>query len=206
MRVAEKRCSKRRRILRRSREYDSRQSSDRLVNIVHNGAGDAVLHNFGHRSAAEGENRRAAGHRLDHDEAERFWPIDREQQRAGFTEECALLALVDFADELNAFALINEGSDLLAEISLVDSIHFGGDLQLGAGCQRNRDRAIGPLLGRNPSKEREITASRIVDSPVQVHRQTMRDVGCEIGAWNRAALGVRDGYQRHLRKTQIKRE
>src|SRR3954471_12591499 len=34
-----------------------------------------------HRAGLEGNDRRAAGHGLDHDEAEWFRPIDRKQQR-----------------------------------------------------------------------------------------------------------------------------
>src|SRR6266542_6854779 len=37
-------------------------------------AGHAMLDDFGHRAAAEGDHRRAAGHRLDHNQAERLGP------------------------------------------------------------------------------------------------------------------------------------
>src|SRR5688572_4974682 len=44
-------------------------------------AGYAVIDDFGYRAGTEGNDGRAAGHGLDHDETERFRPIDGKQQR-----------------------------------------------------------------------------------------------------------------------------
>src|SRR5437588_12111417 len=45
----------------------------------HDKAGYSVIDHLRHRAGLEGNDGRAAGHRLDHDETERFWPIDRKQ-------------------------------------------------------------------------------------------------------------------------------
>ena len=60
--------------------------------VVHDEAGHAVVDHLGHRAAVERDHRRAAGHRLDHHQAERLRPVDREQQRVGARQECRLLA------------------------------------------------------------------------------------------------------------------
>ena len=64
--------------------------------------GDAVVDHLGHRAVPEGQHGRAAGHRLDHGEAERLRPVDGEEKRARFAEELDLAAVVDLADELDA--------------------------------------------------------------------------------------------------------
>ncbi len=45
-----------------------------------------------------GDDRRAAGHRFDHHQAERFGPVDGKQQRRGVAEEVRLLGIADLAD------------------------------------------------------------------------------------------------------------
>ena len=61
----------------------------------------AIVDHLGHRAAVERDHRRAAGHRLDHHQAERLRPVDREQQRMRAGQERRLLAVVDLADELD---------------------------------------------------------------------------------------------------------
>ena len=56
---------------------------------------------LGHRAAAQGDDRRAARHRLDHHQAERLRPVDREQQGVGVAEEVVLRRAADLADELD---------------------------------------------------------------------------------------------------------
>ena len=54
------------------------QHPDRLVHGADDQAGDAVVDDLGHGTATEGENRRAAGHGLDHRQSERLQPVDGE--------------------------------------------------------------------------------------------------------------------------------
>ena len=52
-----------------------------LLGVPHE-AGDAVLDHLGHRSPTQGQDGRAAGHRLRHRQAERLGPVNGEEQRA----------------------------------------------------------------------------------------------------------------------------
>ena len=71
------------------------------VEIVADETRDAVVEDLGNRAAANGHDRRATGERLDHHQAERLGPVDREQQRPGATEKRALLRLGDLAAVLD---------------------------------------------------------------------------------------------------------
>src|SRR5688572_10505128 len=64
-------------------------------------AGDAVVDDLRHRAGLEGNDGRAAGHGLDHDETERFWPIDGEQQRGRARQKLPFRFIIDLADELD---------------------------------------------------------------------------------------------------------
>ena len=48
---------------------------------------DAVAHDLGHAAARERDDRRPAGARLGHDDAERLFPVDRHQQGRGLAEQ-----------------------------------------------------------------------------------------------------------------------
>jgi hypothetical protein len=58
-----------------------RQHPHRLLHGVNDGARDALVDDFRNGTLAECKDRRAACHRLNHDQAERLRPIDREQKR-----------------------------------------------------------------------------------------------------------------------------
>src|SRR5205085_2702181 len=78
---------------------DFAQRPNSLGLVVDDKPGNAVLHDFGHRSPPERDHWRAAGHRLDHHEPEWLWPVDRKQQRDGFAEEFLFLRVIHLADE-----------------------------------------------------------------------------------------------------------
>jgi hypothetical protein len=78
-----------------------RQHPQRLIHCVNNGARDALVDDFRNRTPAECKDTCAARHRLDHHQAERLRPIDREQKRQRLAQEFRLAALIDLADELD---------------------------------------------------------------------------------------------------------
>ena len=143
--MAEKRCSKRCRTFSSVERNDARQRRDGLFHGFDDGAGDTFVDDLRHRAAAERQDRRAAGHRLDHGEAERFRPVDGKQQRLRVAEELRLLMFVDLADEFDAGA-VEQRLDLGPEIGLVDAVDLCSDLQRNAKRARNRDGAVGTLL------------------------------------------------------------
>jgi hypothetical protein len=92
----------------------------------------------------EREDRRAACHGLDHHQAERLRPVDREQQGTGIAEERGLIPLVDFPDIFNP-RLVEHRLDDFAEIIFVRLVDLGRDLQGNTFCKpiltMNRCRA-----------------------------------------------------------------
>ena len=138
---------------------DARQRRNRLFHAVDDGAGDAFVDDLRHRAAAERQDRRAAGHGLDHGKAERLRPIDGKQQRLRLAEELRLLMLVDFADEFDAGA-IEQRLDHRAEIGFVGAVDLGCDLQRNAERARNRDGAVGALLRRDAAEKSNVVAAR----------------------------------------------
>src|SRR5205807_7706545 len=73
--------------------FNSTQASDllngppRLLGIVNDQPSHAVLDNLWNRPVAVSDDRRATGHRLDHDQSERLRPINREQEGIGITKK-----------------------------------------------------------------------------------------------------------------------
>ena len=143
---------------------DARQRRDRLFHGFDDGAGDAVLDDLRHRAAAKSQDRRAAGHRLDHGEPERLRPVDREQQRLRVAQELRLLVVVDLADEFDA-AAVEQRFDLGLEIGLVGAVHLGGDLERNAQRARDGDGAVGTFLRRDAAEKGEVAAARLPRVP-----------------------------------------
>ena len=83
------------------REY-LRQHPYRFLNRVNDGASDPLVDDFRNGALSECKDRCTARHRLDHDQPEWLWPIDREQKRQRLAQEFGLAALIDFADELDS--------------------------------------------------------------------------------------------------------
>src|SRR5690348_15455998 len=64
---------------------------NRAGDVLDDIAADTLIDDFRHRAAAVSHNRRAARHRLDHRQAERLRPVDREDQRPGADEQPVLV-------------------------------------------------------------------------------------------------------------------
>src|SRR5205823_1828387 len=108
---------------------------------------DAVLDDFGHRTTVEGDNRRAAGHRLDHHEAERLGPVDREEQPDGTPEEITLLLLADFANELDDISIFAQHRpDLGLVIGEIGIVYLGRYLEGHAAPRGDFDGQVRSLL------------------------------------------------------------
>ena len=76
--------------------------------------GDAVGDELGRRAPVRRDDRRAAGHRLDHDEPERLRPADREQHGARPGEQLDLLVVRHVLEHLDVVA--EQGFDLVLEV------------------------------------------------------------------------------------------
>ena len=86
-----------------------------------------MVDDFRHRVTVERDHGRAAFHRIDHDEAERLGPFDREPQRLRTREELGLLLLVDFAEEFDVRPR-QQRRDRVLEVFLVSFVYLRGDL------------------------------------------------------------------------------
>src|SRR5271155_3460309 len=105
-----------------------------------------MVDDFFRRPAAKRDYWRPARHRLDHDHAERFEPVDWKQQHNSIAEEIRLLALVDLADVLDIWRRRDHRLDDLIPIGLVHPVDLGGDLQLGADAIGYHNGAVGTFL------------------------------------------------------------
>ena len=127
------------------REY-LRQHPYRFLHRVNDGAGDALVDDFRNGALSECKDGCTARHRLDHDQPEWLWPIDREQKRLRLAQEFGLAALIDFADELDP-RIAQQWRDLFAEKSFVDLVDFCGDLQGEAERTCYQNGPLRPLFG-----------------------------------------------------------
>src|SRR5690349_12603634 len=126
-----------------------------LIDTADNKSRLSVFYYFRDGAAAEGENRRAASHSLDHDKPERLWPINRKQQRRCLAQEFGFVAVVDFSDELDLLA-VNQRLDNAAEIFRVCMIYLGREFQFYARSSRDFDSAVRPLFRRHASEECQV--------------------------------------------------
>ena len=116
---------------------------------------DAVFHDFFDRAAREGEDRRAARHRLDHDEPERLLPLDREEHRPGSREQRILLLGVRFAHVLDEPS-VDEGSHLPVPILAKGGLDLSRKLQSNAGAPCHFDGDMRPLARRHSADEHHV--------------------------------------------------
>src|SRR5712691_13559136 len=84
---------------------DPRQIVGHLLEIVENHSGDAFFDDLSNGAAIEGGDRRAAGHRLRQDEAERLARLNRVEQRTRAAEQLHLRLKISFPVEDDAAAV-----------------------------------------------------------------------------------------------------
>src|SRR3954468_10471452 len=138
---------------------DTTYRFDRRIDGIDDESILALADDFGHRARAPGHAGRATRHRFDHDQPERFRPIDRKQQRPRLAQELALVALADFSYVFHV-GLRQQRLDLGGEILAVRGIHLGRDAQLQARAAGDLDGAVGAFLRREAPEKREVTLLR----------------------------------------------
>src|SRR5206468_323234 len=112
----------------------------------------SVVDDLRHRARLEGNDGRAAGHGLDHDETERFWPIDRKQQRSRARQKLPFRFIIDLAGELDLLA-VDLRLDPFLEIVPIAPRYLGGDPKWHFGGARDPDGGFRSFLGRQPAQE-----------------------------------------------------
>src|SRR6202047_736925 len=156
---------------------NARQRVHRLINAIDDRAGNTRLHDFFDRAAAEGENRRAASHGLDHHQSERLRPVNREQEGQGPAKKLTLAALIDFAEKLDT-RLLQQRGNLLVKISFIHAVDFGSNLERNANSARDLNGAVRPVFRRYAPEKREIASARAVARLEQVGGDAVMN-GCD---------------------------
>src|SRR5206468_11443349 len=113
---------------------------------------------LGDGATAARDHRRAAGERLDHDEAERLGPVDGKHEGESLPQEIRLGVLADLSDEFDE-GVVEERLDIPVKVDLIDGIHLGGHLELDADSLGKSDGEIWPLLRRYPPEKGQVTSA-----------------------------------------------
>ena len=113
-----------------------------LAVVVDDDPAAAVLDHLRHRAAARRDHRRAARHRLDHDQAERLLPVDREERRPRVLEQLDLLAVRDLAEVLD-LVRAEMRLDELVEVLLLRPARASCPRSSAAARSRSRRRPRG---------------------------------------------------------------
>ena len=92
--------------------------ADRAGLVLDDEARHAVVDDLRHRAAIESDDRRSAGHRLDHHQAERLRPVDRHQQGDRAAQERRFVVVVDLADVFD-IGRVDHRMDLLLVVIAV---------------------------------------------------------------------------------------
>ena len=119
--------------------------------------GYAVVDDLRHGAGLEGNDGGAAGHGLDHDETERFWPIDRKKEGSRARQKLPFCFIIDLADELD-LPPVDLRLKLILEIFPFASRHLCGDTERHFGSMRNPNGGFWPFLRREPAQESEVGA------------------------------------------------
>ncbi len=161
-----------------------------------------MVDHFRHRAVVERYDRGAAGQGLDHHQAERLRPGDREQQGRGVAEELRFCGLADLADIVDQ-RVIQQMLDLVGEERLIGGIDLGRDLQGQAGPLGDLDRRLRSLFRRDPAQKGEIAAAGPGVEAEQVGRQAMVDRARPVQLRLDRALMVGDRDQAIVGKAAI---
>ncbi len=105
--------------------------------------------------AGKRQHRRAAGHRLDHHQAEWLVPLDREQQRPRARQQRVLHRAIRLADVLDLLA-VYPWPDLVLPVIVKDRLNFAGQLEADTGEPGGFDGQVRTFAGRHASEKRDV--------------------------------------------------
>ena len=114
-----------------------------------------------HRAARVGDDRRAAGHRLDDAVAERLVEVDEVQQGVRSRRALRRASAASTGAEVAHPLAVDVRRDLVAEVLLV--LDDPGDVEPAAGSAGDLDRMGGALVGVDPPEEQQVLAGTRVD-------------------------------------------
>src|SRR5215212_7750660 len=172
-----------------------RHRLDQFLEGRANEAGHAISDNLRYRSVPAGDHRGAGGHRLDHGQTERLWPVDGEEIRVGFPEHLVLFALVDLPDKFDETPVgVDQGRDRIVIVIPIDRVDLGRYHELHPDVTGDLDGPVGSLLGTDPTEKDEV-AARCLAQPEVVDGDAVVDGPYPVRVWQPFPLVVADGDQ-----------
>ena len=130
-----------------------------LVNAAADPSIHAILDNLLDGSAGKREHRCAARHRFDHDEAERLFPLNREQKSPRPGQQPILLRRIRFADVFD-LASVDVWSHLILPVRPKHRLDLSSYLQPDPCEARGLDRQMRRLTRGHAAQERDVVILR----------------------------------------------
>jgi hypothetical protein len=144
---------------------DGEQLGGHVRLVLAEPAGATVRHHLRGGTLGKGEDGRAAGQRLQHDQPERLGPADGEKGGFGVGQEPQLLLVGHLAEVLDPVA--QERLDLSLEVrGLPRLAHLAGEKDGNARLPGGDDGPVGALLGHHATEEHAVVALAGADREV----------------------------------------
>jgi hypothetical protein len=151
----------------------------------------AVFKNFRYGTAGAGEDRCAASQRLDHDESERFGPIDWEHETQSSAQEFGFFLVRNLSNILDE-ATIHMGLDhAIIPVPAFPSLDFGRYLEGNARLSSDLHGPLRAFFGTDASQKGEVAAGRCMEF-ILLEGKPMGDVTRPREIRNRESLVVTD--------------
>jgi len=145
----------------------------RLFFRLNDETGDSFVDDFRYRAGSKGDDRRPAGHRFDHDQAEGFGPVDGKKQRRRACKKLLLCSIVDLTDKPDILA-INLGLQSLLKIASLCPRQLRCNPKRHSCGASDPNCSFGTLIGSEPPEERKVV-SPFITRLEQIGRKPMVD-------------------------------
>src|SRR5262249_26450530 len=116
-----------------------------LLNTLDNPTCDTILEYFWHSTAGIGNDGSPAGHRLNHNQAKRLWPINRKEKRIGLTQKGVLLPFPNLPHKFHQ-GILQKWLYYFLEVLAVGPVNLGSNLERHARLLGNSNCLIHSLL------------------------------------------------------------
>lgn len=164
-----------------------------FVRVIADHARDPVGDHLRDRAAAQGDDGRATDHRLDHHDAERLLPLDREQQATGARQQLSLADRVGLAEHVVVVG--EQRPHAVLEVLLFRGLTaFAGQYQRDAGLVRGPQRQVRTLVRRIPAQKQCVVMLFGLERPL-VDAQRIVYAANPIQLRSQLPLTVADGHQ-----------
>src|SRR5262249_16040618 len=130
---------------------------------------DTILEYFWHSTVGIGNDGSPAGHRLNHNQAKRLWPINGKEERIGLTQKGVLVVSPNLSYVFHQ-GILQKRLHHLPEVVAVSSVNLAGNLEWHAYLLGNGNGLFHPLLWRYAPQKRQVRA-RCLPEGIEVFGQ-----------------------------------